>query len=731
MRLVSEGAGALECSGCEGGGGAVVVVGVKLDARSRELLTWALVKVAQPGDRVIALHILDPTADKSSLLSLVKTFDSLLAAYEGFCNLKQVDLRLKVCRGSPVSKILSREAKSCGATSVIVGTSGVRRTIRSRIAVAKYCAKNLQKNVSVICVDNGKILFRRKSTASTDLEVGSLDASESKFQKRKSLSKSPLSLSSQKVASPSTGNENLSMALVPIKTQEMPESKSGWTLLRRLLLRRRSASEASSTKKPSVVQWLLRTPRRQSDAAVYPDQKQISASNTDDCCLGLDGEKGAIVLYSDDSNSDAYSKNFLEELKDLGEKYSANCRLFSYQELLLAANNFQPENLIGRGGSSQVYRGCLPGGWEIAVKILKPSKDVLRQFVSEIEIITSLHHKNIISLVGFSFEEDRLLLVYNLLSRGCLEENLHGTPGTGNLFGWEERYKVALGVADALDCLHNRAEPIIHRDVKSSNILLSDDFDPQLSDFGLSTCASSCSHHMDTSDVAGTFGYLAPEYFMHGKLNEKIDVYAFGVVLLELLSGRKSIDNGHPKGQESLVMWAKHILKEGKISELQDPNLVNACDPDQFERMVLAATLCIRDAPQERPDISSVLKLLQGDPEVVDWARQETNASEDINAINGEQSATNIQSFINLALLNLEHDTASISSTEQNISVEDYLGADGAVPQASIKFSSHRLCPGNELLVCSSSCVHAFTKCRFVPVEPGLGREDCDLLTSS
>lgn len=196
----------------------------------------------------------------------------------------------------------------------------------------------------------------------------------------------------------------------------------------------------------------------------------------------------------------------------------------------------------------------------------------------------------------------------------------------------------------------------------------------QLSDFGLATWASSCSHHMDTSDVAGTFGYLAPEYFIHGKLNERIDVYAFGVVLLELLSGRKPIDNGHPKGQESLVMWAKHILKEGKTSELLDPNLVNACDPDQFERLVLAATLCIRDAPQSRPDISTVLKLLRGDPEVVDWARQETNASEDINAINGEQSAANIQSFINLALLNLEDDTASISSTEQNISVEDYLG---------------------------------------------------------
>ncbi|KAL1564354.1 putative serine/threonine-protein kinase PBL5 [Salvia divinorum] len=147
------------------------------------------------------------------------------------------------------------------------------------------------------------------------------------------------------------------------------------------------------------------------------------------------------------------------------------------------------------------------------------------------------------------------------------------------------RYKVALGVAEALDYLHSSAEPIIHRDVKSSNILLSDDFEPQLSDFGLSTWASSL-HHMCTSNVAGTFVYLAPECFMNGKLNEKLDVYAFGVVLLELLTGRKPINDGSPKGKQSLVMWAKDILKGGKTSELQDPKLVDAYDQEQFHIMV-------------------------------------------------------------------------------------------------------------------------------------------------
>ncbi|KAL6570061.1 hypothetical protein OROMI_014575 [Orobanche minor] len=618
--------------GGEGGGGsAVVVVGVELDSRSRELLTWALVKVAQSGDRVIALHILDPNTEKSSLLSLVKTFDSMLAAYEGFCNLKQVDLELKICKGYHLRKILLRETESCGALSLILGTSGVRHKIRSRISVAKYCANNLQKNISVICVDNGKIVFRRESNASTLSLFGSLDKSG-----KSHLSRPPLRLSS----SCSSRSENISMALVPLKTQERTESRSRWAALMRVLLHRRRATEnLRSTNKSSPTTWKFKLPGQQSIAPIYPDQKQTTLDRNISRFDLVPQESGAVVLHS-------------------------------------ATNNFIHENLIGKGGTSKVYRGCLPGGNEVAVKILKnTSEDVLKHFVSEIEIITSLHHKNILSLVGFCFEEENLLLVYNLLSRGSLEDNLHGGENSGDLFGWEERYKVALGVADALHHLHNSAEPIIHRDVKSSNILLSDTFEPQLSDFGLATWALGCSHNVGTSDVAGTFGYLAPEYIMHGKLTEKLDVYAFGVVLLELLSGRRPIYNGSAKGQESLVMWAKHIFKEDlKTSELQDPKLVNSFNHEQFEIMVLAATLCIRHAPQSRPDISLVRKLLQGDPEVIEWARRESKTfSEDFNVINGEQSATNIQSFINMALCNLEEDSASTSSTEQNISVEDYL----------------------------------------------------------
>lgn len=143
--------------------------------------------------------------------------------------------------------------------------------------------------------------------------------------------------------------------------------------------------------------------------------------------------------------------------------------------------NMISENLIGKGGSSLVYRGCLRDGKELAVKILKPSYDVLKEFLLEIEIITTLHHKNIITLLGFCFENGKLLLVYDFLSRGSLEENIHGTKKNPREFGWAQRYKVAAGVAEALDYLHCKDDhPVIHRDVKSSNVLLSEDFEPRV-----------------------------------------------------------------------------------------------------------------------------------------------------------------------------------------------------------------------------------------------------------
>lgn len=238
------------------------------------------------------------------------------------------------------------------------------------------------------------------------------------------------------------------------------ELKSGWSILRRVFLPNQQSVE-KSVKKTSVFQWVLRLPSWHSSAVVYPDQKQSNHDKDDERCSSLDGETGAIVPFESSAVCPLSPCNGLgnlpKELLGLHEKYSSTCRLFNYQELLLATSNFKPgsfaflnfmgpgfkftstfgmflikfhflspENMVGKGGSSNVYKGCLPDGKELAVKILKPSEDVVKDFIQEIDIITTLHHKNIISLFGFCFEDNNLLLVYDFLSRGSLEENLHG-----------------------------------------------------------------------------------------------------------------------------------------------------------------------------------------------------------------------------------------------------------------------------------------------------------------
>ncbi|KAI3736676.1 hypothetical protein L2E82_26627 [Cichorium intybus] len=722
-------------------GSRTVVVGVKLDSESRELLTWALVKAAHPGDRVIALHVLTNNEivdrdGKSALLSLVKTFDSILAVYEGFCNLKQVDLKLKICRGTSIRKILVREAKSYGANEIIVGTARTHHAIKSSSSVAKYCARKLSKNCAVIAVNNGKIVFHRDSPSSLS-NVGAKGTSDHHKSRLLSVIHRSLSLNSKllsngneddkcnqidcnkfnldlvktnpdcpksnfkyncSICSPDsvlpttacvleeTGDDYNYMALVPVQNLQsssnsahglpgLPELRPGWPLLRRAISSNRLSSDRSPARQISVVQWAMRLPSRNLLQITNSDLSGSVVDNEKD--RSLQGE-----IQSDSCSSNRNSISLPEELEGLHEKYSSSCRLFKYQELVAATKNFKPENIIGKGGNSQVYRGCLPDGRELAVKILKTSDDVLKEFVLEIEIITALHHENIISLFGFCFEDTKLLLVYDLLSRGSLEDNLHGNK-KGKGFGWSERYKVAVGVAEALVYLHSKCEkPVIHRDVKSSNILLSDDFEPQLSDFGLAKWATPTGLHITCTDVAGTFGYLAPEYFMHGKVTEKIDVYAFGVVLLELLTGRKPISSAYPKGEESLVMWAKPILSSGKFARLLDPSL-GEYDADQMERMALASTLCIRRAPRARPNMSTVLKLLEGDVEVTKWARLEldstggSDAKLHITDIPEEEdegfSQSNLRSHLNLALLDIEDSSLSMSSIEESISIEEYL----------------------------------------------------------
>ncbi|XP_068313650.1 protein kinase STUNTED-like [Pyrus communis] len=382
---------------------------------------------------------------------------------------------------------------------------------------------------------------------------------------------------------------------------ESPLSRPGWPLLRIAAASAETMSttpmrEFKSRENMSVVQWVMMD---------LPSRRFLSVNSqpqeVDENCLTV-----APTQLSD-------------ELEILVAEISAGCRLFSYAEISSATCHFSAENLIGEGGCSSVYRGCLEGGESVAVKVLKSYKEAWDDFFLETKFVSSIQHKHITSLVGVCVEDGNLILVYDLFPRGSLEGNLYGKKlerncSDGCILPWEVRFNVAVAVAEALTYLHNNCpQPIIHRDVKSSNILLSDELQPQLSDFGLATWGPTDSGYVISSDVVGTFGYIAPEYFMHGMVSDKIDVYAFGVILLELLSGRKPVDAEASKGQESLVKWARNLLDVMDLKALLDPKLNGDYDVAQMRRMVMAAGLCINQSPRLRPKACQVLKLLTGE----------------------------------------------------------------------------------------------------------------------
>ncbi|XP_024525557.1 serine/threonine-protein kinase BIK1 isoform X2 [Selaginella moellendorffii] len=272
---------------------------------------------------------------------------------------------------------------------------------------------------------------------------------------------------------------------------------------------------------------------------------------------------------------------------------------FSYEELLQATGHFAMENLVGSGGCSHVYKATLQHGTIVAVKHLLNSNSGQREFSREIKFISYIRHQNLVSLIGFCSEGTHRLLVYKFLQNGSLQDHLYGKR---KVLSWKKRQKVALGAGRGLHHLHNLApHHIIHQDVKSSNILLSHDFDAQISDFGFARWSNEA-----TSGLVGTFGYMAPEYMVHGYGNEKTDVHAFGVVLLELISGRAPIDFTLTSKEQSL---AHFLEKTGATHELVDPNLT-ILNAHEMRRMMYTAFLCVRRAPDERPNMERVVNLL-------------------------------------------------------------------------------------------------------------------------
>ncbi|KAI5669747.1 hypothetical protein M9H77_19600 [Catharanthus roseus] len=290
-------------------------------------------------------------------------------------------------------------------------------------------------------------------------------------------------------------------------------------------------------------------------------------------------------------------------------------RNFSFQELSEATDNFSPDKLLGKGGHAAVYKGCLSDGQIVAVKKItkkeKNDEDRVGDFLSELGIIAHINHPNAAKLIGFSADSG-LHLVLQFLPHGSLASVLHGS--NENL-EWKQRYKVAVGVAEGLNYLHCDCQRrIIHRDITASNILLTEDYEPQISDFGLAKWLPEKWIHHVVSPIEGTFGYMAPEYFMHGIVHEKTDVFAFGVLLLELITGRRAVDSS----RQSLVMWAKPFLEKNNIKEIADPRLGDKYDVIEMKRAMFTASICINHLPNMRPNMKRVVQLLKGENELLD-----------------------------------------------------------------------------------------------------------------
>ncbi|XP_010940158.1 protein NSP-INTERACTING KINASE 3 isoform X1 [Elaeis guineensis] len=309
---------------------------------------------------------------------------------------------------------------------------------------------------------------------------------------------------------------------------------------------------------------------------------------------------------------------------------------YSFKELRVATNNFNAKNILGKGGYGIVYKGCLRDGTVVAVKRLKDYNAIGGevQFQTEVEMISLAVHRNLLRLCGFCITENERLLIYPYMPNGSvasqLREHVNGKPA----LDWSRRKRIALGTARGLLYLHEQCDPkIIHRDVKAANILLDEEFEAVVGDFGLAKLLDHRESHVTTA-VRGTVGHIAPEYLSTGQSSEKTDVFGFGVLLLELITGQKALDFGRLANQKGVMLdWVKKLHQENKLSMMVDKDLKNNYDSVELEEMVQVALLCTQYHPSHRPKMSEVVRMLEGDGLAEKWeASQKTDTPKSLSS---------------------------------------------------------------------------------------------------
>ncbi|EAZ26501.1 hypothetical protein OsJ_10394 [Oryza sativa Japonica Group] len=304
------------------------------------------------------------------------------------------------------------------------------------------------------------------------------------------------------------------------------------------------------------------------------------------------------------TNADSISNHGMERL--------IHGQSFTYGELYAATGGFSDDRFLGEGGFGQVYRGVLDNSQEVAIKILNlQGNQGDREFITEASVLSKLHHTNLVKLIGCCQDGDQRLLVYEYMPLGSLKSHLHDLSPDKKPLDWNTRIKILVGAAKGLQHLHvNVDPPVINRDVKSENILLGDGYHPKLSDFGLAKMGPTGDDTHISTRVMGTLGYCAPDYLESGKLTVQSDIYSFGVVMLEVITGQKVIDDSRAKPERNIVEWAIPKINKKDFPKLADPVLNGQYHMRSLFRALTVAALCVDRTANRRPDITAVVDAL-------------------------------------------------------------------------------------------------------------------------
>ncbi|XP_068651881.1 probable receptor-like serine/threonine-protein kinase At5g57670 isoform X2 [Aristolochia californica] len=564
-----------------------IIVGVPFNAEtSIELLSWAIGVAAQPSDTVIALHVL-LDKDMTKMRQAKAFVISMLGEFADFSQSKKVNLEAKVVSSTSVGKGLVQEAAVLEANFLVIGD--LKNQTQSSLEITKYCFNYAPEGCLVIAIRK-----RVQSPQNSDSESTRYEGHHQ-----------PNSTRSGK-------GTHIGKALTSMRKHFTAKAK------------RESSFSTSSSHG--------RTNAKDSPRSVLDGTEEGSQTVEEDCSSLGDSRISdsspppqkidELIKFKSPSKKwkhlsvikliapfprSPFDRNLKDGAKNCSdkEKKQPSWRCVSYEEIAEATNNFHPDNIVGRGGYSEVYRGDLRDGQTIAVKRLaKDNTDETKQkeFLSELGIIVHVCHPNTSYLLGCCIEKG-LHLIFNFSPNGNLASALHGEKA--EWLEWPVRYKIAVGIARGLHYLHKRCKHrIIHRDIKASNILLGPEFEPQITDFGLAKWLPKRWTHHSVIPIEGTFGYLAPEYFMHGIVDEKTDVFAFGVLLLEIITGRRPIDCSKP----GLLQWARPLMESRNIAELPDPRLGGKYDTNQMKILVTTASYCVRQSSIWRPSMVEVLQ---------------------------------------------------------------------------------------------------------------------------